>query len=72
MIISTPFGFLGLGDTTGAIDAFEQATDEKELWPARLPISDPLSRDHHRPTGDEAVDERNLADKSAEKLLGRR
>ena len=36
------FHLLGTSDTTGAIAAFERATDAGDLWPSRQPINDPM------------------------------
>ena len=36
------YTLLGLRDTIGAITAFERGTDANDVWPSRLPISDPM------------------------------
>jgi hypothetical protein len=36
------YSLLGHRDTTGAITAFERATDANDVWPSRVPVSDPM------------------------------
>ena len=36
------YSLLGSRDTLAAIVAFEQATDANDVWPSRVPISDPM------------------------------
>jgi serine/threonine-protein kinase len=36
------YAMLGAGDTTKAIDAFERATDENEMWPSLQTTRDPM------------------------------
>jgi serine/threonine-protein kinase len=36
------YSLLGSRDTLGAIIAFERATDSNDVWPSRVPVSDPM------------------------------
>lgn len=36
------YSLLGSRDTLGAILAFERATDANDVWPSRVPVSDPM------------------------------
>jgi len=39
---SRAFSFLGAGDTTQAMNAFERATDAHDIWPSQEAIDDPI------------------------------